>query len=191
MTLALPSANDTWTFWGPEADTSDSARTDFWIQAAADLVWMYTGIDSTPTDARMARFVGYAIMDMAVYLQASREDVTEDYSPFSGETIGSYSYSKNYRKMAATAGQGGTGVPFFDALVNAVTLGWWATDGLLASAENVFSDVYRRANRSERLLHPDDRWHSGPGDGNLLSDYNSTLSADPANLGMPFGGDGG
>lgn len=190
MALTVPSPATLYLFWGDEAPDSDGgvidARSAFWLQVATDLVWFNTQLDTDPADPRQERFVQYAIMDMAIFLLAGREDITEDYSPFSSETIGSYSYSKNFRKIAGQAGN--TGVYFYDLLINAFLLGLWDTQGW-SNSEDVFGTRYRERGLTERLLHPDDRFLSGPSDGNLLSDFNSTLGADPSNVGFPFGGD--
>lgn len=84
------------------------------LQLAADLFTVATGVTENPTDPMEARLVNYAVMEMAWYLQVNHEDLEAEFSPFSSERIGSYSYSK-----MTTAVQKGiaTGVPAFDYAV--------------------------------------------------------------------------
>lgn len=187
MALTVPDPATLYAFWGDEADTSNITRTTFWLQAATDLVWYNTQLDADPADLRQLRFVQYGIMDMAIYLMAGREDISEEYSTFSGETIGSYSYTKNFRKIA---GQGGnTGIYFYDLLVNAFLFGMWAKCAL-GGGENVFTRSLDAYDPTERLLHPARAFNSGIShDGGNLSDFNDVLTAPVANDFPFFGGD--
>jgi hypothetical protein len=156
--IPLPPVSDVVLFWGDEApditDTIVASRLAMWTQAAADLLWLYVDLTNQPDYPRVARLVNWAIMDMAVYLYANREDVTENYSEFSGETIGSYSYSKNFRRIAGQSGTGGaTGVPFFDLVVDAFTTGKLSGLVLLSdSNEFVFQPGYL-AQYGDALMH--------------------------------------
>ena len=107
MALVLPSGEELKDYkLGPSDDEA--------IQMAADLFTMATGVTETPTDPMEQRLVQTAILDMAWYLQVHHEDKEAEFSPFSSEHIGSYSYSK----MQQAASQGiKTGVPGFDIAV--------------------------------------------------------------------------
>lgn len=140
MALSLPSTSVLYSFWGPDADTSDSDRATLFIELAADLLWMATNLEDNPTDTRLNTLVQYAICDMAIYLFVNRNDLDAVYSPFQSENIGSYSYSRALK--AAVTGQA-TGVALFDKVVayfldlamNADGNGW-------AVSENVFRKGY-------------------------------------------------
>lgn len=64
------------------------------LQQATDALWLTTGLEDYPGDPRAARIARYAIMDLALWLLAQAEHRDEINSPFSGERIGSYSYTK-------------------------------------------------------------------------------------------------
>jgi hypothetical protein len=84
------------------------------LQRAADLFTIATGVSETPVEVVEARMVQTAILDMAWYLQTAHEDREAEFSPFSSERIGSYSYSKMQK---AAQEQKSTGVAAFDAAV--------------------------------------------------------------------------
>lgn len=122
MALTLPTSDDLFTFWGDEADDLDPARADMLIRLSANLFWLATDVEDDPTDARLADLVKFAIMDMAIHLFVTRDDIDAAYSPAQSERIGSYSYSKNFGTGAAAMArqiQAGshTGAVLFDRVV--------------------------------------------------------------------------
>ena len=136
MALTLPTTDVFFSFWGDEADT-DVARALVFLQLAADLFYLTTGVTDDPTDPAIARLVPYAIMDMAIYLEVNRSDLQSSYSPFSSEHIGSYSYSKQFISKALDAS---TGVPLFDRVVQ-----WFLNQAYTdssATSEWVFEQGY-------------------------------------------------
>lgn len=84
------------------------------IQRAADLFTLATGVSSTTT-AIEERLVRSAILEMAWAITTRHEDLEEQFSPFTGERIGSYSYNKAVRSVADGTD---TGVPAFDNAVS-------------------------------------------------------------------------
>lgn len=84
------------------------------IQMAADLFTMATGVTDQPTDPMQQRIIKYAILEMAWALTVRHEDMEAIFSPFSGERIGSYSYTKAINAVATGSK---TGVPMFDRAV--------------------------------------------------------------------------
>ena len=81
---------------------------------AADLFTLATGITDTPTDPLENRLVTYAILDMAWFLIEDHDNREAEFSPFSSERIGSYSYSKSQGKIENSES---TGVRAFDLAV--------------------------------------------------------------------------
>lgn len=118
MALTIPSTDQFFAFWGDEADTEDDTRATTFLNLAAQLLWLATGIDDDPADSRLNNLVQYAICDMAIYLYVTRDDIDANYSPFQSEHVGSYAYSKSYVHVSAqvTTGQA-TGVALFDRVV--------------------------------------------------------------------------
>ena len=86
------------------------------LQHAADLFSMATGITqqeqlASPLERRIVKI---AILEMAWALTTRHEDKEAEFSPFTSERIGSYSYSK----MQTAVSQGDkTGVDSFDEAV--------------------------------------------------------------------------
>lgn len=146
----VPSVGELAVFWGDEAPTDDvdwDVTAANVLQQATDLLFMVTGMGDLPTDARQARLVQYAIMDMAILLYIS--DPSEAYSPYSSERIGSYSYT-----LKQNAQKGTTGAFWWDTVVAAIRDGEWNTAvSLVVAGEQVFHQGYGRFYRSERLLH--------------------------------------
>jgi hypothetical protein len=105
MAIALPSPADLQAY----REGSDVSA----IQLAADLFVMATGLVETTTDLE-ARIVRAAILDMAWAITARHEDREEEFSRFTGERLGSYSYNKaaSYVKDGVS-----TGVTNFDLAV--------------------------------------------------------------------------
>lgn len=143
MSVSLPSVDDFNDFWGDEADDTDPDRATLFIQLAADLLWLATGIENDPEDIRLALLLKYAILDMAVYLYVTRDSINETYGPYQSERIGSYSYTKSYdRTQRAVILNTATGVLFFDKVVQYLLDEALYADGLL-STENVFHRGYQ------------------------------------------------
>jgi hypothetical protein len=120
MALVLPTPQDLVDY----KEGPDDAEA---LQRAGDLFTLATGITNTPTDPLALRLIEAAILEMAWYLQTNHEDLEAEFSPFSSERIGSYSYSK----MQQAAAQGiKTGVPAFD-----IAVAYFATkDGTITSS---------------------------------------------------------
>lgn len=118
--------------------------------------------DLSVADKKVAKF---AILEMAKYIKIDYFNFERSTSPFSHETIGSYSYSKMVKSVAAMES---TGVPAFDRAV--VILGSLCdleeggiTGGAVATSEIVFAPGYddfisRRENGSSAT-----GWHWGLG----------------------------
>lgn len=136
MALTVPVPADLYTFWGDEAANPDDARAAAFLDLATNLMWLATDLETDPTDTRLANLVKYAIIDMAIYLWVSREDIDATYSPFQNERVGSYSYTKAQKAVV----QGiETGVPIFDRVVlyyKDLAMGSWTT------SEAVFEQGY-------------------------------------------------
>jgi hypothetical protein len=138
MSLTLPGADELDDFSHQETDRFDEDQKDFSIQQAADLLFIATGLDEDPTDARTARIVNYAILAMSWKLLDVTDNTTEINSPFQSETIGSYSYSK---MMAAISTGQITGVAWFDIAVKFL-LGGTDDSGVWYKSENVFEQPF-------------------------------------------------
>jgi hypothetical protein len=114
------------------------------LTQASDLLYFATHYDETPDDARLVRLVKAGIMDMAWSLLVRTENKTEIYSPFSSETIGSYSYSKAMSQVSSGLS---TGIDWFDKAV--MYLGEAGLSGAPAltwsSSEKVLSTSYFEA----------------------------------------------
>lgn len=133
MGLTLPSGED---LAAHREGFSDTAA----LQYAADLLTLATGLITTPTDPLAARLVTTAILDMAWYLQVHHDDREAEFSPFSSERIGSYSYSK---MAAAAQSKTDTGVAGFDAAV--AYLNGLTADAIFAmDTEWVFTKGFER-----------------------------------------------
>lgn len=104
--LALPSPMELQEF---REGVSDAEA----IQRAADLFVMATGLKAatTPLEERIVRV---AILEMAWAIGTRHDDMEKEFSPFSSERIGSYSYSKALKSVSS--GQS-TGISSFDAAV--------------------------------------------------------------------------
>lgn len=95
MPLTPPTVEELETFRHDEAFPEDEHEyLDFILQMATDAVWVFTGVDSYPKDARKTRIFQYAIMDLTLWLLSQAEHRDEINAPFNSERIGSYSYSK-------------------------------------------------------------------------------------------------
>lgn len=139
MSITVPSTQLFYSFWGDEADDQDVDRATIFLNLAADLLWLGTGLDTDPTDARLSQLVQYAICDMAIYLYVTRDDIDAVYSPFQSERVGSYSYSKSYVQATKAVSKGeSTGVPLFDMLVSYLTDQAITAAGGLLTSEWVF-----------------------------------------------------
>jgi hypothetical protein len=114
MALTPPTVAELGTFRG-EAFATSGAEFDqatMVLQQATDALWVFTGLDEYPSDARVARIVKNAIMDLTLWLLSQVEHRDEINSPFSSERIGSYSYSK----MQQASATGNSGIYWLDLL---------------------------------------------------------------------------
>lgn len=152
MSLTLPSITDLYSFWGDEADDIDVERAEQFLNLSANLFWLACGVEDDPTDQRLFNLVQLAIMDMAIYLLVTRDDVDAEYSPFVSEKVGSYSYSKSYSRVSSAVGHSApTNVPLFDKVVSYfldLAIGPWTT------SEQVFHYGYVPLYQEAWMLNP-------------------------------------
>lgn len=136
MALILPNPEDLQSYI--EGPTQEEA-----IQQAMDLLVMATGLTST-SNTMEDRIVRSAVLEMAWAITIRHEDKEAEFSPFSSESIGSYSYSK----AASLINQGAaTGIPNFDVAIDyfaAQAMGGGISN---TSSENVFVKDYGRSKR--------------------------------------------
>lgn len=139
----------------------DGSQEETWaagtLQEATDALWSVTGLEEYPADARAQRLVKYAIMDLTLWLESQKEHRDEINSPFSGERIGSYSYTK---MQSAKRGEE-TGIYWLDLLFKYLRnpIG---DDIPWATSENVFNPEglsYAEFENAERNKIPDPYLH--------------------------------
>jgi hypothetical protein len=165
--LTIPSVDQLSDFWGDEAPDfgprSDSqppptytseqaknrARAAFLLGASENLLELATGYTDDPTDSRYAQLFQWAIMDFTIYEWANRETIAENYNAFTGERIGSYSYTKK-SSVRALAGSM-PDVEFWNIVVEAATTGDLAP--ALETSTCVFSRRFHEVNFNESLIH--------------------------------------
>lgn len=111
--------------------TEETAQDE--LQQATDLMVLATGLTDTPTDTLGARLVTRGILSMAHALLVRGDDRDKEYNIFSGERIGSYSYTK------AAAAKEATGIADFDAAVDWVGELEGSSDAW-STSETVFTD---------------------------------------------------
>lgn len=141
MALTLPETEELDQFSLGSTDIFEVDQKRDAIQQAADLLYLATGVTDDPQDAtpQQMRILNWGLMDMAWKLLVTTENKPEINSPYSSETIGSYSYAK----QAASAIMNGmlTGVTWFDALVK--MLAGINNEGVVwSSSEHVFTEPY-------------------------------------------------
>jgi hypothetical protein len=142
MSLSLPTPDDL----NSHKEGVDEATA---LQRAADLFVIATGVTENPTDPIEVRLIKTAILDMAWFLQEDHENREAQFSPFSSERIGSYSYTK---MQAAVRAGDVTGVSGFDQAVdyfndkNSGSTIW-------STSEWVFENGYRGSDAPRYLNH--------------------------------------
>lgn len=94
MALTVPDLDDLKLFSGQDWPTDEHEYVENVLFQATDVIWVFTGFNDDPSDARTNRIVQYAIMDLSLWLMTQAAHRDEINSPFSSERIGSYSYSK-------------------------------------------------------------------------------------------------
>lgn len=94
MALTPPFVEDFEAFSREDYPDVDHPWVESMLQQATDALWVTTGLEDRPTDPRAARILDYAIFDLTLWLMSQVEHRDEINSPFSGERIGSYSYTK-------------------------------------------------------------------------------------------------
>jgi hypothetical protein len=101
-------------FFATEVDTFDDVKATLYITQASFLLELATCLKEPPTDPKMLQLWKNAVLDMAMKLIIGSDYLNAKWSPFSSETIGSYSYT-----IAANKIQQGdqTGVMWFDIAV--------------------------------------------------------------------------
>lgn len=105
------------------------------LSRASDLFTLATGLTSDPTDLFEKRLIRQALLDMAWSLQTVHEDMEENFSPFSGERIGSYSYTKMQQSVAEKRD---TGIASFDQAVAYFTSKAFGGSAIVTDSEWVF-----------------------------------------------------
>ena len=151
MALTLPDPEDLDQFTQGASDIFDDDAKFVAFQQAADLFYVATGVSTDPTDEYALRILKWGLMDMAFKILITRENQTEINSPYSSETIGSYSYTK----QALAAIQQGllTGVQWFDIAVGLLN-GLVGNSVSSVSSEHVFKEPYCESNlQTEWLRH--------------------------------------
>lgn len=139
MAVTLPDPEDLDQFTLGASEVFDDDAKFMALQMAGDLLYIATGVTEDPTDEYTLRILGWGLMDMAFKILITRENQTEIYGPYSSETIGSYSYSK----QALSAIQQGlaTGVEWFDLLVKLLN-GIAGNTVTSVTSERVFKEPY-------------------------------------------------
>lgn len=144
-----PTPADLSAFSGGGADVFTSAQATMAIDEASVLLWLATGRTTTlavmdTNAAEYNKLINWGILSMAWWLLIQNENFTQEMSGYSGERIGSYSYTKALNQIHN--GQP-TDVPWFN---NAVTaLGGLDGNGvnsaspMYVSTERVFKSPYR------------------------------------------------
>lgn len=118
MSLTKPSAADLDLFSHGELDDFTTPQKSLAIDQAAILLWLATEVTEDPSDESVLSVVKWGILDMAWSLLIKTANKTEVYSPFAGERIGSYSYSKATSQVKSNQA---TGVDWFDTAVTLLT----------------------------------------------------------------------
>jgi hypothetical protein len=161
VALDLPTPAELDVLEQPELDEQTA------IQMAADLFVMATGLTDTPTDEFGGRMVKTAILEMAWALRTRHGDMEAEFSPFSGERIGSYTYQKaSQAVLRRGTTQIKTDVPLFDSAV-AYFNQKRRLAGINITSEWVFVSGYRCGDDSSRtgitpwfnkFTDPSQRW---------------------------------
>lgn len=143
------------------------------LKQSAFLLQLLSGCSDYPTDETCKTLFDNAIMDMANWMKNTLPFVAAAAGPFQSETIGSYSYSKNFRNILLSGLKGGdatTGVLWFDLAVSECGCGL-EEDSLVASgAITVFEhdDVFVASGGRRWVLGPEDAIGHGPTAGFVL-----------------------
>lgn len=160
MALTVPSSSDFLLFKNlDEFESDDDERfAPVVLQQATDLMTIATGLRTDPEDATDLRIMDMGILAMAEALEARAPDRSREYSRFSSERLGSYSYQK---AASAAANQEPTGVDLFDAAVRHLVRGQVGApdSGVSMQSEEVFhlgQDRYdRQLAPTEVVIMPD------------------------------------
>lgn len=157
MALVAPTLDDLLAFVGSTVATefdSDSDYATSLLQQVTDLLEITTGVSTLPTDALELRIFKYGLCELTMFLFLAQNHRAAQMSPFSSETIGSYSYAK---AQGRASGGMPIGLLWFDLLV-ALFLG--DTDAPLSTSTSVFEDegvyVNYYTGRGRRVLGPQD-----------------------------------
>lgn len=146
MALSVPTV-DTFALHQHVEHVDNDDWAEYALQQATDLMVLATGLAADPDDEMHQRIVSYGILDMAWYLYVQTENKDALYTPFSGERIGSYSYSK----MQQSAMQGtATGVASFDQAVALITSLSDDTSRVWSEWERVFTEPYSAEQMQQR-----------------------------------------
>jgi hypothetical protein len=144
LTLPDPEELDQFTQGASDIFSDDAKFVAF--QQAADLFYVAAGITDDPTDEYALRILKWGLMDMAYKILITRENQAEIYSPYSSETIGSYTYSKMLSAIQAGLR---TGVEWFDIALSLLT-GAANTGAMSVSSEHVFTEPYCEPSLAEQ-----------------------------------------
>lgn len=144
--LVSPTVDDLLSFMQEDEDDVVDEWGDQILQQATDLFIIATGVTEEPTDAFAVRLKNNGICSLAHWMLVTNDDRDAQYSPFTSERIGSYSYSK---AMQAVSVHQPVGVLWFDTAV-----AWFTNldpeNGLAwSSSEDVFAPGYREFLKEE------------------------------------------
>lgn len=145
------------------------------LKQSAFLLQILSGCADYPTEEPCKTMFDNAIMDMANWMKNTLPFVAAASSPFQSETIGSYSYSKNFRSVLLSGLKGGdptTGVMWFDLAVSECGCGTEEDSLVGSSAITVFEHdgVYVAENGRRWVLGPEDAIGFGPSAGFVVED---------------------
>lgn len=136
--LVIPTIDDLLDYMQEDDDDVVGEWGDQLLRQAADLFIVATSVTDEPTDTFSVRMKNNAICSLAHWLLVTNDDRDAQYSPFTSERIGSYSYSK---AMQSVTSRQPVGVLWFDTAVQ-----WFISqqDELeWSTSENVFATSYR------------------------------------------------
>lgn len=148
MALTPPSIESLQVFRQEDFTSDETDWAEYVLSQATDAMWVFTGLDTDPTDARAARVLQNAIMELTLWLMSQIDNRDAINSPFTGERIGSYSYQKMQQAQANPVG--GSGMFWLDMLFRLIGMTGDALNGLpegsWASSESVFDQPFHEFN---------------------------------------------
>lgn len=159
MTFPIYTVQELANFATQPVELFDETYANTHIAQASLLLRLATCLTEPPTDPMMLELFKNGILDMALKLDISANYREAKYSPFSGESIGSYSYSIMLAKIKSGDE---TGVTWFDLAVTQMGVcdfmggSGVASSGGIEVFEHDGSFVPGNHPGNERLLSPND-----------------------------------